>query len=245
MRTIQIATVLGAAMLLMAAPVTAANASFDYSSEGLRSREVVKQEYGENPLEAIRAAILDRDLDYKAWRRAVAAAAFLGEAGVEELLTHLKPALARREYGQRTEALLDSAGRIIDRRVLELTVDILESKDTSAGMRQLKLQASGIAKKQVEGASWSLMVDHSSEGLSRIRAYPIGGSMRSGDSYSSGLRADRECMLAVRARLAALMDGLRKQDAALAEKVSEVIAAIDRKEERIRKCLESVPIPQE
>jgi hypothetical protein len=100
------------------------------------------------------AAILDRDLDYKAWRRAVAAAAFLGEAGVEELLTHLKPALARREYGLRTEALLDSTGRIVDdRRVLELTVDILESKDTSAGMRRLKLQASGIAKKQVEVAS--------------------------------------------------------------------------------------------
>jgi len=206
---------------------------FDYASEQLNNLDIVKQEYGQKPLETIKPILTDENCDYSVWRRAVAAVAFTGEDGAALLLINLEPRLKLRLFDKKSEALLYTLGCIYDHRTLDVSLSVLES-DTPIPLKciaadniyKLAEQTSWSAQKTVRCPDGTVLSIMSGSETVYCTARP---------TYSSGQAINQDMMKPVRDRLAQLIQTTadNKDTQVFYKKIQSVVDLIDSREKAL------------
>ena len=158
------------------------------------------------------------------------AATFMGSSGVREILRHLRPALSRRDYGERTKVLLSSLGGILDLRSREVALEVLESgaptdvKLVALGMIPIQINSISIKNKtpqtfeSADGLSWTWLVDGVHWMVCAEAVYSVG--VRPDDRLSAAL--------GMRGRLVKTLQKIESSDSKTAKGVKGMIARVDK-----------------
>lgn len=189
-------------LCLIAAGVTTLAApketgEFSYGWEGLGRIEVIKSDYGDDPLPAIRAVLTDPETSAASYRRAAAATAFLGADGLKLLTEQLKPMLAAQHYGPKAEACLRTLKYIQDPQSVEMSLAVLESASAPVAFKVMAADnLTPLINRSQAGSGWRFYSKpDGSSGV--VSTSPLVYNSRE-PAYSRVKPVDRTCLLATK-----------------------------------------------
>lgn len=214
--------IVSASLLILAGLACSALCYEDNSYHGFASLEMVKQQYGENPQDAVAKVFHQPEFSNESWQKAVAAAAFLGAEGAALLQPELRNAVKTGDY-ESAAVLFDSLRRINDKRSFNSALAILDS----AAPIQLKIASAELISVQVD-AMPNYSIPNAAYDDARFRIY---GSITDKIDWlcSAGEPASIYDALAARKTLLRLQPSMEKKNLKLAKQLHLIIGNIDEK----------------